>query len=93
MMDLDQFMDAVLVAVPKMATVFPDRDKDTFSVPSLKTVLVPLYEAGFSAADAASFCLCFDEVSPDLDEDVALRRMDALKLRYGMRSDHGTPNV
>ena len=41
-----------------------------------------LQRDGFSADDAVAYCRCLEELSPDLDEEVALTRMARLRARY-----------
>jgi len=82
MMDLEHFMDAVVVLLPKLSTVLPNRHTDTPEGPSLASVLKPMHAKNFTIDDAVSFCLCFGELTPDLDEDVALRRMATIAMKY-----------
>lgn len=36
----------------------------------------------WSTHDTVRYCMCFEEISPDLDEDVALARMYAISDKY-----------
>lgn len=44
------------------------------------------YNNGFSITDAARYARCWEEISPDLDEDMALARMRAIREKYGLTS-------
>jgi hypothetical protein len=39
-------------------------------------------DRGFTVEDAAAYVLCIEDVSPHLDEDVALARMSAISKKY-----------
>lgn len=41
-----------------------------------------LYRRGFTVDDAVAYCQCFEEVNPELSEDVALKRMNVLIDKY-----------
>ena len=41
-----------------------------------------LYRRGFTVDDAVAYCQCFEEVNPELPEEVAFKRMNVLIDKY-----------
>lgn len=80
-MTKDEFENKILEYIPQIV----DLDWE-FLVIGHSTVLrncvERLYEDGFTVRDAAKFMKCFEDISPDLDEDIALKKMNALKAKY-----------
>lgn len=37
---------------------------------------------GYRVSDAIQMCFCYDEISPDLDEDVAISKMKLISSSY-----------
>ncbi len=54
--------------------------------PDIVYTIQGLYKAGWSLADAVAYCSCFEEISPELDEDTAINRMAILRAKYDGRS-------
>jgi len=41
-----------------------------------------LYNEGFTKEDAVAYCMCMEEVSPDMYENVALAKMSKIRAKY-----------
>ena len=66
-MEFDEFKKAVMDKLPAI----PDkRDYE-----ATERGCGRLYEDGFTVEQAIRFSLCTEEVSPELDEDIALKKM------------------
>lgn len=46
------------------------------------SAILDLYKQGFTVSDAVSYCMCMEDFSPELDEDVAIKRMRELREKY-----------
>lgn len=51
----------------------------------IKNTIAQLCAKRFSVGDAISYCACLEEVSPNLDEEMALVRMSRLNTKYKFR--------
>lgn len=52
-------------------------------------VIRDCYNNGFSITDAARYARCWEEINPDLDEDIACARMRAIREKYGIIGKKG----
>lgn len=66
-MELEEFKKAVMLQLP---TIPDERD-----YAATERGIARLHEDGFTVSQARRYCLCTEEVSPELDEDTALRIM------------------
>jgi hypothetical protein len=48
----------------------------------MRRTIADLHKQKYSFIDAINYCRCFEEVSPDLDEDIAITRMTAIRGKY-----------
>ena len=67
--------------VADLSKHFPDLSLDS-EFPGLYRCL---YMSGFTLAEAKDYIHCFEEVNPDLDEEVALKRMDKIRKQVNAR--------
>jgi hypothetical protein len=75
-MSEQEFLDAVLRRL--RAVLGDDRaDRD-----SLRVSVRRMYRAGFDLHDAVDYVMLTEEVSPELDEAAALRRMANIGAKY-----------
>lgn len=79
----EEFTQAILERLPQIV----DLDWDYMFPPGrastpLRNSVVRLYEDGFTIQDAVKFMRCFEDINPELDEDIALRKMNSLKEKY-----------
>lgn len=74
LLTLEQFQDQVMSSIGPLS--------DPVDARTLLTSLVRLHDLGMTVADAVAWCRCTEEVTPGLDEDKALDRMDAIEARY-----------
>jgi len=72
---VEQFVDDVIARLQPLPGGADDDD-------GLRTIVAGLQRDGFSVDDAVAYCRCLEELSPDLDEEVALTRMARLRARY-----------
>lgn len=49
-------------------------------------MLRTLHREGFTVTDAVAYSQCMEECNPELDEDVALARMDRIRSKYECNS-------
>lgn len=61
-----------------------DLDADTEEL--FERYLTEFHDAGWSEGDAYDWLMCTEEVSPQMNEDRACRRMDALSSKYAKRN-------
>ena len=69
----DRFIDTVMLRLP---TIQPS------DLAGVRSAVATCFYQGFTLDDATHFALCMEEVSPDLPELIALRRMSALREKY-----------
>lgn len=72
-MTKQEFITAVVHRLPPI----PAESAETFSF-----TISRQYSRGFSIDDCVAWHLCTEELNPDLSEDTALRRMQALDTKY-----------
>lgn len=72
-MSVEAFVEAVLARIDI---------KDPRDIPAMTGGTASLYHQGFSIADAVKFSNCMEEVNPELGEEEALKRMEAIRARY-----------
>lgn len=70
------FVDTVMTALPLVRG-------DHVTIRGLRLTVTNLFKRGFSVEDATAYMLCLEEVSPDLDEDMALAKMHELWIKNG----------
>jgi hypothetical protein len=73
-MNPDRFLSNVIEHLPILRT--------HESIEEIKGIIAALWRDGFSVEDAASFLFCMEEVNPLINEEFALRRMNALRIKY-----------
>ena len=71
---LENFQAAVLAKLPRIT--------DPIDEQRIRKYIPLLHLDGFSVLDAMEYCLCFEEVNPLLDEEVALKRMELIRNKY-----------
>ncbi len=76
-MDFETFLAKVLDRLPVLA--LPENQP---SREGLRT----LFQEGFTVDEAVAFEMCSEEINPQLDENIALRRMAAIRLAVKNRS-------
>jgi len=67
------FIEQIIFNLPK---IHPD------DLGFIKSMAFQLESEGFSINDAVSYLSCTQEISPYMDEDVALERMYNLRIKY-----------
>ena len=74
----EQFAAAVITRLPALADVpWP-----------VKKVIAALQIERFTVSDAVAYMCCMEEVTPGLDEDIALARMDRIRNQVAGRDEH-----
>ena len=68
-----KFQQAVLARLPTI----PYADDEL----TVMNVIDRLQARGFTVPDAVQWCLCLEEVNPDLDEATAMDRMNKISAR------------
>jgi hypothetical protein len=72
-MELNEFIDDVLIRIPVL---------DEMETKNIIIFIGNLHKLGFTVDDATAYCRCMEEVNPDLDEHVALERMEKIRSKY-----------
>lgn len=87
-MDKETFIAKVVTAIlPIMPVDATDHDKETVTWSATTA-----WEAGCNVPDAILYCKTFEEVDPDLEEDVAFARRAELRKKYeGKHRGDGNP--
>lgn len=61
---------------------------DPNDIATIREHAVECFQEEFSINDAVAVIRCREEVNPDLDEDIALKRMKAIGSKYPLHRKH-----
>ena len=83
MQSLEDFTNAIRIEIADNIQSFDYLDPTfNFNSDVVTREIAKCYQLNYAVYDVVNYMMCWEELNPDLDEDVALKRMARIRARY-----------